>query len=196
MARPREFDLDDVIDKAMHVFWAKGFHATSLDDICAATQLNRSSLYSVFSDKRALFLRTIDRYGEREAAHVLEALSRPVAVGSAITTFFADLVEQMVAGRGRRGCLIGNTAIEVAVHDSEIGTSVCRNLERVETAFRQGLAQAKARSEISEQSDIGALARYFVAGTQGLRLIGKTTSNREVLEDIAGQIVHVVKCDT
>jgi TetR/AcrR family transcriptional repressor of nem operon len=65
MARPREFDLDDVIDKAMHVFWDTGFHATSLDDICAATRLNRSSLYSVFRDKRALFLRTIDRYGER-----------------------------------------------------------------------------------------------------------------------------------
>jgi TetR/AcrR family transcriptional repressor of nem operon len=195
MARPREFDLDDVIDQAMHVFWAKGFHATSLDDICAATRLNRSSLYSVFNDKRALFLRTIDRYGEREAARVVEALSRPVTVDIAITTFFAELVEQMVAGRGRRGCLIGNAAVEVAVHDDEIGTSVSRNLDRVEAAFRHALTRAKTRSELSEQADVGALARFFVAGTQGLRLIGKTTSNRQALEDIAGQIVRALKRD-
>jgi len=195
MARPREFDLDDVIDQAISVFWANGSHATSLDDLCDAMRLNRSSLYSTFGDKRTLFLRTLDRYGEREAALIRETFSRPVSVDRAVNQHFQEVVEQIVSGRSRNGCLTGNAAAEVGIHDGEVGTSVRRNLDRLEGAFRHALAQAKARAEISEQADISALARFFVAGAQGLRLIGKTTSNREVLEDIAGQIVRVLRCD-
>jgi TetR/AcrR family transcriptional repressor of nem operon len=65
MARPREFDPDTVLDLAMQVFWVRGYHGTSVDDLCEAMQLNRSSLYSAFGDKRALFLMVVDRYGER-----------------------------------------------------------------------------------------------------------------------------------
>jgi TetR/AcrR family transcriptional repressor of nem operon len=195
MARPREFDLDDVIDQAISVFWANGFHATSLDDLCDAMRLNRSSLYSTFGDKRTLFLRTMDRYGEREAARVRETLSRPVSVDRAVTQYFQEVVEQIASGSARNGCLTGNAAAEVGIHDREVGMSVRRNLDRLEGAFRHALAQAKARAEISEHADINALARFFVAGAQGLRLIGKTTSNREALEDIAEQIVRAIKCD-
>ena len=179
----------------MQLFWTKGYHATSMTDLCDTMRLNRSSLYAVFGDKRTLFLKAIDRYGEREVARVFETLSRPGSVGKAIAHFFAELVEQIVAGRGRIGCLIGNTAVEVAAHDREVAANVRRNLDRVEAAFRQALAQAKARAEISERTDISAFARFFVAGTQGLRLIGKTTSDREALEDIVEQIVGALRYD-
>ena len=193
MARPREFDPDTVLDRAMELFWAKGYHAASLNDLCDAMQLNRSSLYAAFGDKRTLFLKVIDRYGEREAASVFETLSRSVRFGKAVAHFFAELVEQIVAGRGRMGCLIGNTAVEVAAHDRAVAASVRRNLDRVEVAFRHALTQAKARAEIPQHIDISAVARFFVAGTQGLRLIGKATSDREVLEDIVKQIVRALE---
>jgi TetR/AcrR family transcriptional repressor of nem operon len=125
----------------------------------------------------------------------LEALSHPGSFGKAIAHFFANLVEQITAGSGRLGCLTGNTVVEVATHDHEIAALVRRNLDRVESAFRGALTQAKSRAELSEHTDIAAAARFFVAAIQGLRLIGKTTSDKKVLEGIAQQIVGALKYD-
>jgi len=70
MARPREFDADAALERAMQAFWAKGYKATSLDELCAATRLSRSSLYAAFGGKRALLHRSLDRYQEQAAARV------------------------------------------------------------------------------------------------------------------------------
>src|SRR5215213_10309770 len=132
MARPREFDPEVVLEEVMRVFWAKGYNATSLDDLCEATQLNRSSLYAAFGDKHALFLRTIDRYGDGAVARVSAALSRPVPVKEAIGGFFARMVDEIVAGPGRIGCFIGNSAAEAARDDPAVAKRVRQNLDRVE----------------------------------------------------------------
>ena len=186
MARPREFDPDAVLERAMHVFWTKGYEAASLDDLCDATKLNRSSLYASFGDKRALFLETIDRYGDRTITRIAAALSRPLPIREAVAAFLAEMIDQIVAGPGRSGCFIGNCAAEVARHDRAAAASVRRNLKRVEVTFRDAFALAKSRGELATGADIDALARFFVASTQGLRLVGKTNADRAVLEDIAG----------
>jgi TetR/AcrR family transcriptional repressor of nem operon len=185
MARPREFDPDTVLERAMHVFWAKGYHESSLDDICDAAELNRPSLYAAFGDKRALFLATLDRYGDRAGARVTAALSRPVPIRDAVAAFLNEMIERIVAGPGRTGCFIGNCATEVAPHDRAAAASVTRNLKRVEAAFRGGFAAARSRGELSPETDIDALAKFFVASTQGLRLVGRTTSDRKTLNDIS-----------
>jgi TetR/AcrR family transcriptional regulator, transcriptional repressor for nem operon len=192
MARPREFDPDVALDRAMQVFWAKGYHATSLSDLCEAMQLNRSSLYAEFGDKRALFLTTIDRYEEKLVTRVSAMFSR-VPIRKAVARFFEDIVEQVAAGPGRKGCFIGNTAAEVATHDRVMAARVRRSLDRVETTFHDALAQAKARGEIPQHSDISLLARFFVAAAQGLQLIGKTTTDRAVLDDIVEMILRALE---
>jgi TetR/AcrR family transcriptional repressor of nem operon len=184
MARPREFDPDTVVDRAMQVFWAKGYEAASLDDLCDSTGLNRSSLYAAFGDKHALFLETLKRYGDRAVARVTAALSRPVPIREALAGFLAEMIDQIVAGPGRSGCFIGNCAAEVARHDRAAAASVRRNLDRIEATFRTALVGAKARGELPPHADVGALARFLVAGIQGLRLIGKTGAGRDVLQDI------------
>ena len=192
MARPREFDPDAVVDRAMQVFWAKGFEAASLDDLCESTGLNRSSLYAAFGDKRALFLQTIERYGDRAVARVAAALSRPVPIREALAAFLAEMIDQIVSGPGRSGCFIGNCAAEVARHDRTAAASVRRNLERVESTFRDALVRAKTRGELPPHADVDALARFFVAGTQGLRLVGKAGARRDVLEDVAAVMLRCV----
>jgi TetR/AcrR family transcriptional regulator, transcriptional repressor for nem operon len=184
MARPREFDPDLVLEQVMLVFWARGYQATSLDDLCEATQLNRSSLYAAFGDKREMFLQTIDRYGDGAVARVSAALSRPVPIQEAMAGFFTHMIDQIAAGPGRIGCFIGNSAAEVARHDRGVAARVRRNLDRVERTFQAALEQAKARGEIPADADVQAMARFFVASAQGIRLIGKTTGDRGVLEDI------------
>lgn len=184
MARPREFDVETALERAMQAFWAKGFKATSVDDLCEATGLSRSSLYAAFGGKRALLHQSLGRYEEQGIARITAALSRPVPVREAVAAFVGDLIERIVSGTGRSGCFIGNCAAELARQDRATAARVRHSLERIEAAFRDALVRAQARGEIAESADIDAIARFLVAGIQGLRLVGKANPARAVLEDI------------
>ena len=183
MARPREFDSDEVLERATRVFWAKGFENASLDDLCEATGLNRSSLYAAFGAKRDLYLSALARYEDGSAARIAAALEgRPIRDG--LKAFLDSLIDSIVAGPGRRGCFIGNCAAEMARLDRGATARVRKSLERIEATFRAGLEKARARGELPDDADPGALARFLTAGIQGLRLVGKANPDRAVLEDI------------
>ena len=190
MARPREFNVDTALESAMQVFWTKGYESTSLDDLCAATGLARSSLYAAFGDKRALLLRSLDRYEEQGISRITAALTRPVPVREAIADFIDDLIDRIVAGPGRRGCFVGNCAAELARHDREATQRVRRSMGRAEATFRVALVRARQRGEIGRDADVDALARFLVAGIQGLRLVGKAKPDRAVLDDIAAVMLR------
>jgi TetR/AcrR family transcriptional repressor of nem operon len=190
MARPRAFDEEAALERALRVFWAKGYGAASLDDLCAATGLGRSSLYAAFRDKRSLYLRALDRYEEGSARRLNEILTRPVPAREAIAAFVAAIVDDIVAGPGRRGCFIGNCAAELAPGDRETAASVRRSLTRIESAFRDALARARARGELSDRVDPAAAARFLTAGIQGLRLVGKANPDRGALQDIAATMLR------
>jgi TetR/AcrR family transcriptional repressor of nem operon len=185
MARPREFDPEAVLDRAMLVFWSKGYEATSLSDLCGATELNRSSLYASFGDKHALFLATINRYGDRAVARVSAALAKPLPIREVLAAFYADMIDQIIAGPGRTGCFLGNCAAEVVRHDRIAAPIVRRNMDRLEAPFRDAFARAREQGDLSPDADIDALARFFLSNSQGLRLMGKTNADRRTLEDIA-----------
>src|SRR5262245_18501024 len=185
MARPREFDPETVLDRAMMVFWSKGYEATSLSDLCDATELNRSSLYASFGDKHALFLETINRYGDRAVARVAAALARPGHIRDVLAAFYADMIDGIVAGPGRTGCFLGNCAAEVVRHDRIAAPIVKRNMDRLEATFRDAFARARERGELPPSADIDALARFYLSSSQGLRLMGKAMADRRTLEDIA-----------
>ena len=190
MARPREFDADAALERAMQAFWAKGYKATSLDELCAATGLSRSSLYAAFGGKRALLHRSLYRYQEQGVARITAALARPGPVRGAIAAFVNDLIERIVEGPGRRGCFIGNCAAELARGDRVTAARVRRALERIEGLFRDALVRGQARGEFSASADAGALARYLVAGIQGLRLVGKANPDRVALREIAAVMLR------
>lgn len=189
MARPREFDSNTALESAMHVFWAKGYEATSLDDLCEATGLGRSSLYAAFGDKRRLYLSALDRYEEAGVRRIAAALARP-PIRKAVAAFVGRIIDDIVAGPGRRGCFIGNCAAELVRGDRTAATRVRRSLGRLETTFRDALVCARARGEIAATSDADALARFLVAGIQGLRLVGKAKPDRAALDDIAAVMLN------
>lgn len=190
MARPREFNTDAALERAMQAFWAKGYKATSLDELCAATGLSRSSLYAAFGGKRALLHRSLDRYQEQGVVRITAALARPGPARAAIAAFVNDLIERIVEGPGRRGCFIGNCAAELARGDRATAARVRRALERIEGLFRDALVRGQARGEISASADTGALARYLVASIQGLRLVGKANPDRASLRGIAAVMLR------
>jgi TetR/AcrR family transcriptional repressor of nem operon len=191
MARPREFDPEQALERATLAFWAKGFENTSLDDLSAATGLNRSSLYAAFGDKRELYLRALARYEAGSVARIAAAFEgRSARAG--LAAFLAGLIDSIVAGPGRRGCFIGNCAAEMARLDRGAAARVRGSLARIEAAFLAPLERARARAELPPGAEPLALARFVTAGIQGLRLVGKANPDRAALEQIAAVMLNSV----
>lgn len=190
MARPREFDADAAVEKAMQVFWARGYRGTSIDDLCTFTGLSRSSLYAAYGGKRALLHRSLERYESQTLIRIDAALSGDVPVLKAISGFIDGLIDRIVTGPGRAGCFIGNCATELAAQDRATAARVRQSLARIEAAFEAALARARTRGEIAADADVASLARFLVSGIQGLRLVGKANPDRAVLTDIAAVMLR------
>jgi TetR/AcrR family transcriptional regulator, transcriptional repressor for nem operon len=173
----------------MEVFWTKGYEATSLDDLCEATGLSRSSLYAAFGDKRDMLFKSLDLYVERRAARIGQVLQRP-PFRAALATLLRELIDGIVAGPGRRGCFIGNCAAELARRDRNAMARVRRSLLQNQETIRAVLLQARSRGEIARNADLDALASFLTSSLQGLRLVGKANPDRVALEDIAAMILR------
>lgn len=193
MARPREFEPDIALARAMQAFWVKGYQATSLDDLCAATGLSRSSLYAAFGGKRALLHRSLARYEQEAVARITAALAKPLPIRKAVAGFVGELIDRIVAGPGRAGCFIGNCAAELAGQDHATTARVRQSLARIEGVFCDALARAQARGEIAAAADVESLARFLVSGIQGLRLVGKVNPDRAALTDIAAVMLRCLE---
>ena len=176
----------------MEVFWTKGYEATSLDDLCEATGLSRSSLYAAFGDKRDMLFKSLDLYVERRTAHIGQVLQRP-PFRAALAALLNEFIEGIVAGPGRRGCFIGNCAAELARQDRNAMARVRRSLLQNQEIIREALMQAKSRGELRRNADLDALARFLTSSLQGLRLVGKVNPDRVMLEDVAATILRCLE---
>lgn len=186
MARPREFDQDEAVEKAMHAFWAHGYEATSLDDLCDAMGIGRSSLYHSFGSKRELLFAALDKYDEVNVKpYIQRALDRPGDVREAIGALFEIAIERIIDNGDRRGCFLGNCAAELATDDPEAAKRVAAGLARIETRIYRRLVAAQEDGEIAADKDVRALARFVTSSLQGLRIFGKAQANRAALKDIA-----------
>jgi TetR/AcrR family transcriptional repressor of nem operon len=190
MGRPREFDFDDTLERAIQTFWAKGYEATSIDDLCEATGLGRSSLYAAYGDKQAIYAQALERYEQNAVVRIGATLANARSVREGIAAFIQRIIDDIVAGPGRRGCFIGNCAAEIVRGDRTHAARVRRSLERIETTFTEALTKARANGELSKTANVEALARFLTASIQGLRLVGKANPDRKALEDIAAVMLH------
>lgn len=184
MPRPKEFDTAEALDKAMQVFWHKGYEATSIDDLLTAMDLNRGSLYDTFGDKHQLFLACLDRYCTGLMGERLKQLEQPGPGLAAIKQFIATMGEGMFGDPSRRGCLLANTAMELAPHEKDIGLRVSRSIARVEEAFFNALTRAKRQGELRKEQDPRSLARYLTGIMQGVVVMFKAGAPEETLRDI------------
>ena len=190
MARPRNFEPDAAIDRALDVFWSKGYEATSLDDLCAATGLSRSSFYAAFGSKKNMLLRTVTRYSEQRTPNLTAVLTQDMPVRDAFASLAQQFIDQIVSGSGRRGCFLGNCAAELPRSERAALTKVRDGLAATEAAFHDALVRGQSRGELAADTDLQALARYLTAAFQGLRLVGKVNPDRDALNDIANTMLQ------
>jgi TetR/AcrR family transcriptional regulator, transcriptional repressor for nem operon len=184
MAGVRQFDRDEVIERAMDLFWKRGYESTSIDDLVEATGINRGSLYATFGDKRRLFLAAIDRYWETFADGMITALSDSDPY-RAIEGMFRSIIQRISDPRFPRGCFITNTSLECPTCDDSIARKISELLARQETAIYQALRKAQAQGRLSPILDVKALSRYFLGVAQGMNVIHKAVADPEALRDIA-----------
>ena len=192
MARPKEFDRDQALHKAMEVFWSRGYEAASIHDLVGHMGINRQSLYDTFGDKHALYLKALDRYHEVEGRKLFELLEKPGPVKKTLRQLFTGVVEGSLCEGQRRGCFTGNAMSELAGRCKATADKTCNNMAAVEGAFYRALLRGKKDGELKEVRDPRATSRFLYSSLQGLVLMGKATQDRKTLEDIVKVTLSVL----
>lgn len=184
MAGVKQFDRGEVLDRAMSLFWRRGYEATSIHDLVSATGINRGSIYATFGDKEGLFLAVLDHYGERIAKPLMAELDDPDP-HRAIERMFDSIIRRTSDPRFPRGCLNTNTSLGCLSTGDEITRKIAEGFGRQESALYRVLRRAQAEGLLRSAVEARALARFFMAVAQGLNVINKTVADPGVLQDIA-----------
>ena len=193
MARSKEFNEEEVLDKAVDVFWAKGYEATSIQDLVDAMGIQRGSLYATFGGKQQLFLTALNRYGDVVVKSLLTILTSKPSAQQSIHLFFSQLVEHLLNADPLRSCLVTNSAIERGLADEATRKKVCALLNAIEKGFYQALLNAQKKNEVSSDLNLTATAYFLTSSMQGLIVMGKVCQERSVLESINQITLSVLK---
>lgn len=184
MARAKEFVLDDIEDRAISVFWEKGYEACSINDLVQNLGLSRSSIYDTFGDKRQLYLRALDKYRKSGLEKMHEALLNTEDIYSVFETFLNESYKKPGNNSENKGCFMVNTAAELGFADTEFSEIVNSNKSEIENMFSHFIHQAKQSGNIrSELSDI-TLARVLYNTITGLRVASRSKADSAASQDV------------
>jgi TetR/AcrR family transcriptional repressor of nem operon len=184
MARPREFDEAAVLDAAVQCFWSRGYEATSVRDLADKMGITGASLYNAFGDKRRLFRRALDHYVEQGFGDRARRFEGRLPPREALAGFFEEIVERSLADPQRRGCLLVNSALEVAPHDPEFQRVIAGVLVEVEGFFHRSIAAGQRDGTIASRQPAEDLARLLLGVHLGLRVLARTRPERALLEGL------------
>ncbi len=179
MPRTQEFDSNEALDRAVALFWDKGFFDSSMDDLVKATGVSRYGIYGTFGNKREFFQASLRRYADRIVSHMQRPLRKRDASLAEIPEYFTTLLQLAGSDRGRLGCLICNTATEVAPHDEDVGRAVRAVFDEYSRVFKRALENAQARGEIGKDRDISVLAWYLTGVIQGVAVMARAGYGKE-----------------
>lgn len=186
----KQFDIDEVLDKAMQVFWARGYQATSMQDLVEQMGIQRGSLYATFKDKQALFRAALLRYDERVRGQLVRRLESLDEPREAIRQAFIAFVDGVSEKGGNKGCFMTNTALELASHDRAVGRIVAHAQEDMEAFFARMVEKGKQRGEIGSHLDSGSAARGLLASFLGLVVLTRSRPQRALLDSIVAEAMR------
>jgi TetR/AcrR family transcriptional regulator, transcriptional repressor for nem operon len=184
MARPREFDEAAVLEAAIQCFWSRGYEGTSVRDLAKKMRIKGASLYNAFGDKRLLYRRALDRYVEQSFVACARRFEEHLAPRDAIGAFFAEIIEQSLRDKHRKGCMVVNSALEVAPHDPEFRRLIADVFVQVEAFFRRCVAAGQRSGAITSSQSADDLARFLLSVLLGIRVLARTRPERELLEGL------------
>lgn len=184
MARPKEFDREKALRRAIHLFRQQGFAATSTDDLMRVMNIGRQSMYDTFGDKRALFLTALEMYVMESVRSINTELERPGSALSAIQNALAAFALRRDLSSAE-GCMGLNTICEFGVHDAEVNR-ILRNAAQTQRRMLMSvLKRAKDQAELSSNADLDSMADFFESTLAGIRMAAKAGKSRQALRKVA-----------
>ncbi len=191
--RPRAYEPDVALARAMDVFWRDGFAATSLDTLSAATGMNRPSLYSAFGDKRDIYVKAYERYRERARQRMAEIFGSELPLRALLQRVYAIAIDMYVSGEdGPRGCFTVMTATSEAVFDPVIRELAVTGLTEMDRTFARVFEAARAKGELPASADPAMLAQLATATIHTLAVRSRLRVPRKELEAIAEAAIDLI----
>lgn len=190
MAGVKQFDVEGVLDRAMTVFWTRGYDATSIQDLVKATGINRASIYGTFGDKKGLFLAVLDHYSQKVGQPLLAELDDDDP-RRAVDRMLRSIIRRNSDSRFPPGCLVTNTALECPVSDADIKRAIEAGLLEQETTLNRVFSRARKEGLLNSSADARALARFFMGVANGMNVISRALDDPQVLADIAEVAMRV-----
>jgi TetR/AcrR family transcriptional regulator, transcriptional repressor for nem operon len=193
MARPRKFDESNVVAAARDEFWTRGYGATSVEDLTAATGLGKGSLYGAFGDKHALFLRALDDYVTSGLDTVRRQLRDPNRTPMERLTRHIRAQANAVAGdRTRRGCLVAKSAAELNPADAAVAAATEKMMNTWRAELADTIKAAQRAGEIDPGQNAQALATTVLASIRGLEALSKAGVKPAQLRAAATQMISLI----
>lgn len=189
MAGVRQFDEDAALEKALALFWQKGFAATSMQELAAATGIQRGSLYNAYQDKETLFLRVFGVYRERFVLQIRQSLEKPTLRDS-LRGFFDCVITSMTTGAPTRGCLSTKTALGGNVMEEPIRDALKGLLDEFEAILAERLAKAEKGAHLNLPPR--QAARLIVTLTRGIVVIERVYQDEKRLRLTAGMLIDLL----
>ena len=190
--RPREFDLDQVLDGAIRAFSQNGFGATSITELSAAMGLSQGSIYKAFGDKRAVLTAALGRYLAVRTELLGPRLTAARTGRERVELMLDYYAENSVGDAGRRGCLVVGIVAELASSDPELERRVIGLFRNYEVAFAEAIRQGQADGSVTSRADADATARLLLCVVQGMRVIGKTGRTRAEMHAVVSDALTLL----
>ena len=193
MSRPVQFNRPQALEQSMYLFWRNGYTNTSLQQLGEQMDMRPGSLYAAFKNKRQLFFETLELYFERSSKLFKQRLQSGDSSMQGINEFFELLIADLVNEKSIKGCLMINTATELADQDIEIKHKLEAMFESHEQQFYKALKLAQAEGELADDKDPQALARFLLMGVRGLKVYSQTDNSKAKLQSLADILLSTLK---
>ena len=185
MARTKEFNEEQALDKAIEIFWHKGYNGTSAQDLVTHLGLSRSSLYDTFGDKQKLFAQSLQRYQKNAQDQIVKLFDESENIKETLQDIFKQAVLESLEDRITKGCFMVNSSVELAMHDEEIGKIVKNNTRVMEEVFTSAVQKGQKAGDIATKIDARTLARFIFNNYSGIRVLARTGErDKQVYDDI------------
>ncbi len=189
----KAYNETEVLERAMRAFWARGYEATSIADLVAATGINRGSIYAAFTNKQTLFMAALRHYDQVHRAEFLDHVGRRHEQRDAIFAAFESAASQTGDEETPGGCLLVNTALELSPHDPDTRTFVDSSLEEVENFFFDRIEAAQRQGTIPGRRDARATAQALLGLFLGLRVLARSNPQSEAIKTISVEARRMVE---
>src|ERR1700712_4072155 len=161
MARTKDFDENEVLGKAIDVFWHKGYNGSSMQDLVDGLGISRSSLYDTYGDKHTLFIKALESYESTSSGQMCRIIGSDRPAKETIRKLLEMIVSGLLDDQAHRGCFMVNAEVEVAPHDAEVNRIICAADQQVEEAFYLVIKKGQDNNEVKNDGDARALARFI-----------------------------------